>query len=203
LENIASSNLPVIQNTLIAIKDTLDETTSKEKKIIISENKECTLSRKGRRKLLPLHESSQLCSFSPLEENEHESESSSKKNKTLKKKHTKKKSTDFKNKKKIKHDIANENTWSDSDDTFVNKKKEEKKTQKPRKVLSKKIVIKKFVEESILNILNKNEQEIQRDPTIENIDSSNDFTKHRTISTQWNRYRSQKIIIVTTGLSNG
>jgi len=188
---------------LIATKDTLDETTSKiEEKIIISENKECIPSKKGRRKLLPLHESSQLCSFTPLEEDKHNSESSLKKNKILKKKRTKRKSADFKNKTNIKHDITNEDISSNSDETFANKKREEKKTRKPRKVLSKKIVIKKFVEESVLNILNNNKQ-IQGNRTIENTDSSNDFTKHRTISTQWNRYRSQKIIIVTTGLSKG
>ncbi|EZA60652.1 hypothetical protein DMN91_007487 [Ooceraea biroi] len=192
----------------IILENRRNKTASKiEEKIITPQNTECSPTRKGRKKLLPLYENSQLCSLTPLEENTSECTSESpisvKKNKILKKKQPKRKLADSKNKTSVTRNIVNEETWSDSDyDTFKNKKKEEKKRRKPRKVVSKKIVIKKFAEENVLNILKKNEQD-ERDRTTENRDSLDDFVNNRTISTQWNKYKSQKIVIVTTGLSKG
>ncbi|KYN43291.1 Microcephalin [Trachymyrmex septentrionalis] len=89
---------------------------------------------------------------------------------------------------------------SDSDCDMLENKKKEKKTRKPKKVISKKIFIKKFADEKVLNILERSRQN-KANNSVESRDSLNDFVKCRTTSTQWNKYKSQKIIIVTTGLS--
>lgn len=213
LEDTPSGNAFVTQNQLTVIVDadgTKSDGTKSEtdKKTTAVQNTECAPVKKGRRKLLPLNETSQLCSITPIDENKHtpEESTSAKRNKRLKKKLPKRKSVRSKNNtSNIKH-IASEQLWSDSDcDIPDNKKKESKKTRKPKKVVSKKILIKKFVDENMLNILQEDRQ-TEEDHSIENRNSLDDFVKRRnivTISTQWNKYKSQKIVIVTTGLSKG
>ncbi|KAL6263662.1 hypothetical protein P5V15_003753 [Pogonomyrmex californicus] len=205
LENISNCSPFVTQNQLMVIENMLDETKSEtEKNTIISENMECIPVPKSKRKLLPLEENSQLCSITPIDEKRCISEepTSVKRNKGIKKKYPKRKSIHSKNDtSNIKHNIIKKQMWSDSDrGASENKRKENKKTRQPRKVISKKIRIKKFVDENMLNILQGNEQN-EEDCSIENRDSSNDFVKHYTISNQWNKHKSQKIVIVTTGLS--
>lgn len=202
-----SSDYPVIQNQLRVIEDTVDETRleTNEENTVTTNNMECIPVKKSKRRLFPLKENSQLCSITPIEEDKcivEESTSTKKNKKTERKKRPKKKSIDFKNDtNSIKRNIAREETWSDNDhDIPKNKKKKDKKIQKPRKVISKKIVIKKFADENTLNILKKNRQE---DESLKNRDSLDDFAKHRTIPTQWNIYKSKKIVIAMTGLSKG
>lgn len=209
MEDTSSGNPSDIQDQLRVIKETADETRleTNEKNKVTTDNMECISVRKGRRRLLPLHENSELCSISPIEEDKcivEKSIKSTKKNKKLRKKRPKKKSMSVKNDtSSIKPNIAREQTWSDNDyDIPKNKKKKDKKIQKPRKVVSKKIVIKKIADENVLNILKGNKQD-KKDESIENRDSFDDFAKHRTISTQWNKFKSQQITIATTGLSKG
>ncbi|XP_029154849.1 putative uncharacterized protein DDB_G0282133 [Nylanderia fulva] len=213
LKDTSSDNSSVIQDQLTIIKDTDDETRfeTDEKNTVTTDNMECTSVRKGRKKLLPLNDNSQLCSFTPVEKDKcivEESISpstSTKKNKKLTKKRRKRKLMGFMNDtSSIKRNISHEQTWSDNDCKISKKKKKDKKIQKPRKVISKKIIIKKFADESMLkDILKENRQQNKEDESIENRDSLNDFTKHRTIPTQRNTYKSKKIVIVTTGLSKG
>jgi len=209
LEDTPSCNPFVTQNQLTVIEDTPDEKSAKsdtDEKNTAVQNIECVPVKKGRRRLLPLKESSQLCSITPVEEKKctPEESTSAKQNKKLKKKLPKRKSMRSKNNtNNIKHDTASKQMWSDSDcDISENKKKEIKKTRKPKKVISKKIFVKKFVDENVLNILQENRQN-NEDHSIENRDSLDDFVKCRTIYTQRNKYKSQKIVIVTTGLSKG
>lgn len=206
LEDTPSGNAFVTQNELM-VTDDADGTKSETEKIIAIQNTECIPVKKGRRRLMPLHENSQLCSITPIDEKTYtpKESTSTKRNKRLKKKLPKRKSMRFKNKtSNIKHNNASEQMWSDSDCDIPENKEKEKKTRKPKKVVSKKILIKKFVNENVLNILQGNRQ--NEDHSIENRDSLDDFVKRRnivTISTQWNKYKSQKIVIVTTGLSKG
>ncbi|XP_072766813.1 uncharacterized protein Mcph1 [Anoplolepis gracilipes] len=207
LEDTSNSNPSVIQDQLKIIEDTIDETSfeTNEKTTVATDNVEYISVRKGRRKLLPLNETSQLCSITPIEEDKCilEESTSTKKSKKLKKKRPKRKSISFKNDtNSTKRNIAREQISDNDIDIFKNKKKKDKKIQKPKKVVSKKIVIKKFADENILNILKENRQD-KKDESLENRDSLNDFVKHRTIPTQWNKYKSQKIVIAMTGLSKG
>ncbi|XP_012230579.1 putative histone-lysine N-methyltransferase 1 isoform X1 [Linepithema humile] len=204
LKDMPSSNYFLIQNQLIITEDTCNKARFEigDKTTISSQNMECIVTRKGKRKLLPLNENSQLCSITPIEEDKCTAKESTfgKKSKKFKKKRSKRKLADVKtNTSSIKHNIVNER-WSDNDcDTFENKRKK-KKVRKPKKIMSKKIVIKKIVDENVLNILEENRQN-KENRSIENKDSLNDFVRHRTIPTQWYKHKSQKIVIVTTGLS--
>lgn len=205
LEDTPSCNPFITQTQLTVIKDTSDRTKSeRDERDIAIQNAECVPVRKGRRRLLPLNENSQ-CSISPVEERKYtlEESTSAKQNKRLKEKFLKKKSMRSKNNTSdIKQDVASKQIWSDSDCHIPeNKKKESKKTRKPKKVIRKKIVIKKFADENTLNVLQGYRQ--NKDHLIENGDSLDDFVKCRTVFTQWNKYKSQKIVIVTTGLSKG
>lgn len=184
------------------IEDTVDETRleTNEENTVTTNNMECISVKKTKRRLFPLKENSQLYSITPIEEDKCiiEESTSTKKNRKLRKKHPKRKSIDLKNDtSSIKRNITREQTWSDND-ILKNKKKKDKKIQKPRKVVSKKIVIKKFADENMLNILKRNKQE---DESLGSRNSLGDFAKHHRIPTQWNKYKSQKIVIVTTGLS--
>ncbi|KAL6423234.1 hypothetical protein ACFW04_010117 [Cataglyphis niger] len=206
LEDISSGN-PDIQDQLKILQDKANETRfeTSEKNKVITDNMECISVKKKR--LFPLNENSELYSISPIEEDKYIIEKSikpTKKNKKLRKKRPKRKSMDFKNDtSSIKPNIVREQIWSNNDyDISKNRKKKDKKIQKPRKVISKKIVIKKFADENVLNILKGNRQD-KKDESIENRDSFDDFVKHRTIPTQWNKYKSQQIVIATTGLSKG
>lgn len=202
LKDTHSSNPFLTQNQLIIMDTYNNARFETDGKIAVSsQNMECIVTRKGRRKLLPLNESSQLCSITPVEEDKCTPKklTFTKNSKKLKKKRLKGKLTDVKtNTNSIKHNIANER-WSDNDsETFDNKKKQ-KKVRKPRKIISKKIVIKKIVDENVLNMLEENRQN-KENRSIENKDSLDDFVRHRTIPTQY-KHKSQKIVIVTTGLS--
>lgn len=209
LEDTLSCNPFIAQNQLTVIKETPDGAKSETDESNINvQNTECVPVRKGKRKLLPLKEDSQLCSITPVEETKctPEESTSAKRIKRLKKKFPKRKSIRSKNNKdtnNIKQDTASIQMWSDSDsDIPENKKTENKKVRKPKKVISKKIVVKKFVDENVLNILQENRQN-KEDRSIGNRDSLDDFVKCRTTSTQLHKYKSQKIVIVTTGLSRG
>ncbi|XP_050462710.1 GATA zinc finger domain-containing protein 14-like [Cataglyphis hispanica] len=206
LEDISSGN-PDIQNQLKILQNKVNEIRfeTSEKNKVTTDNMECISVKKKR--LFPLNENSELCSISPIEEDKciiEKSINPTKKNKKLRKKRPKRKSMDFKNDtSSIKPNIVREQIWSNNDyDISKNRKKKDKKIQKPRKVISKKIVIKKFADENVLNILKGNRQD-KKDESIENRDSFDDFVKHRTIPTQWNKYKSQQIVIATTGLSKG
>lgn len=210
VEDTPNSNPFVTQNQLTVIKDTPEDGTRTEtdEKNTDVQNTECAPVRKGRRRLLPLHETSQLCSLTPVEERRctPEEPTSAKQNERPKKRPPKRKTV--KNSKRntndIKHDTASKPTLSDSDcDMLENRKQEVKKTRRPKKVISKKILVKKFADENVLNLLQENRQD-KRDHLTEDRDSLDDFVKCRTIlSTQRNKHKSQKIVIVTTGLSKG
>ncbi|XP_071558882.1 uncharacterized protein Mcph1 isoform X2 [Temnothorax nylanderi] len=207
LEDTPSWNPFFIQNQLTVIEDMPSGTKSETgKRNIAVQNAECVPVSQGRRRLLPLNENSSVYSISPVEMRRYtpEKSTSGKRKKKLTKKLPKRRSMRLKNNtNNIKQDTASKRMWSDSDcDIPKNKKKENKKPRKPRKVISKKICVKKFADESVLNILQGNRQN-KEDHLIENGDSLDDFVKCRTISTQSNKYKSRKIVIVTTGLSKG
>lgn len=208
LEDTPSCDPFIIQNQLTVIKETPNGTKSDESetdKNIAVQNAECVPVRKGRKKLMPLNEISQ-CSIIPIEKKMCTPEVSTfaKRKKKLKKKLPRRKSMHSKNNtSNIEKDIASKQMWSDSDcDISENKGKKNKKTRKPKKVISKKILIKKFADENVLNILQENRKN-KEDHLTENGDSLDDFVNCRIISSQWNKHKSQKIVIVTTGLSKG
>lgn len=201
LEDTPSQNPFGTQNQLTVVKGTPDETKSKTGENILIQNTKCIPVKKNRRKLLPLTQISQY-SISPIEERKciPEESTSTKRNKRMKTKPPKRKSIYSKNTNNIMHDTSSKQMQSDSDCDILENKKKEEKTRKPKKVISKKIFIKKFADENVLNILQRNRQN-KGDNSLGSRDSLDDFVKCRTTSTQWNRYKSQKIIIVTTGLS--
>ncbi|XP_032662623.1 putative uncharacterized protein DDB_G0277255 [Odontomachus brunneus] len=210
LEDTLECNPFIVQEKTTVIEDSLDKTgldeTNKGNTIAL-QNAENVTTRRGKKRLMPLHENSQLCSIEMLEEYSDMSEKSmtiKRNKKKLKKKRSKKKTEDSKNDTtNIKNNIANEQvSLNDDYDITEDKKKENKKTKKPRKIISKKIVIKKFVNESALRIMEESRRN-KGNLSMENRDSSNDFVTHRMIPTQRNKYKSQKIVIVTTGLSKG
>lgn len=161
------------------------------------------LTKVGKRKLLPLSDGSQLCSITPIDENKCPvtEKSPVKRIKKLKKK----KILNLKMDTIVnKHKKTNKSMLSDSDSE--NKKEQDKKTRKPRKVISKKIVVKKLADNNMLNVLEKeNLIQNKRDLSGESRDSLDEFVKFRaTKSIQRNNYKlSHKIVIVTTGLSKG
>lgn len=207
----SSSCNPVLgREKLTVIKDTLDETGLEvnERNTVTSKDAECIPVRKGRRRLFSLDENSQ-CSITPLENHSEVSEKSTpikKKKKKLRKKRPQKKSASIKSDaSNIRYNTAKRRTGSDDDcDISGNKGREEKKTRKPRKVVSKKIVIKKFADENVLNMLKEYTRTKEGNRSVEEKDSLDDFVACRTIiPTQRNKYKPQKIVIVTTGLSKG
>ncbi|XP_018407591.1 PREDICTED: uncharacterized protein LOC108783513 [Cyphomyrmex costatus] len=205
LEDTLSQNRQnpfVILNQLTVIESTSDVTKSETGENIVVQNTKCTPVKRNRRRLLPLTQISQY-SISPIEERKcmtPEKSTSIKLNKRMKKKLPKRKSIRSKNINNIKHNTSSAQMQSDSDcDMPENEIKKNKKTRKPKKVISKKIFIKKFADEKVFNILQNRQNKDNN--SIENRDSLDDFVECRTTSTQWNKYKSQKIIIVTTGLS--
>ncbi|KAG5312512.1 MCPH1 protein, partial [Acromyrmex insinuator] len=198
LEDTPNQNPFVTQNQLTVIKGTPDGTKSETGENVLVQNTKYTPVKK--RRLLPLTQISQY-SISPVEERKCtlQESTSTKLIKKMKKKLPKRKSICSKNVNNIKHDTPSK-TQSDSDCDILEDKKKEKKTRKPKKVISKKIFIKKFADEKVLNILERSRLN-KANNSVESRDSLNDFVKCRITSTQWNKYKSQKIIIVTTGLS--
>lgn len=208
LEDTPSCNPFITQNQLTVIEDMPDQTTKSEidERNIAVQKAENVSVKKGRRRLLSINENSQLCSISPVEERKctPKQSTSAKRNKRLKKELPKRRLMHPKNNtNSVKQDIVS-NRMSDSDcDIPKNREKEKKKLRKPKKIISKKIIVKKFADENVLNILEGNKRNKEDCLKIENRDSLDDFVKCRTISSQWNRQKSQKIVIVTTGLSKG
>ncbi|XP_011882167.1 PREDICTED: uncharacterized protein LOC105569919 isoform X2 [Vollenhovia emeryi] len=204
-ENIPSCDPFVLLTPLTIVKDMLGTRPETDERNAAVHNAECIPAKKGKRRLLPINEASQY-SISPVSiaKCTPEESTSTKRHKKLKKrKLPKRKSMRPKNNtSNIKQDVAS-NTWSDDDcDMPENEKKQNKKTQKPRKVISKKIVVKKFADKDVLNALQRHRQNRDNHLT-ENEDSLDDFAKCRTISTQRHTHKSQRIVIVTTGLSHG
>ncbi|KAG5320108.1 MCPH1 protein, partial [Pseudoatta argentina] len=199
LEDTPNQNPFVTQNQLTVIKGTPDGTKSETGENILIQNTKYIPVKK--RRLLPLTQISQY-SISPVEERKctPQESTSTKLIKRMKKKPPKRKSICSKNVNNIKHDTPSKQMQSDSDCDILEDKKKEKKTRKPKKIISKKIFIKKFADEKVLNILERSRLN-KANNSVESRDSLNDFVKCHITSTQWNKYKSQKIIIVTTGLS--
>lgn len=163
--------------------------------IEIDQNMKYSLSdRKSKRKLLPLHEHSQLLSFSPVQDKEYSPPPCL----IFKKIHKKKKSKPNK--------TVNVNNL----ECIVkkNNKNHDGKTQKrTKKVISKKIIVKKIVNEDILRRLNKNQENLNKAKTanvyIPERNSSDDFQllKNSPI-VHFTKKKMYKLNIVTTGLSN-
>ncbi|CAK9818003.1 Mcph1 [Anthophora quadrimaculata] len=142
---------------------------------------------KSRRKLLPIGECSQLASFSPVQK-----EYSPQQSITFKKKNKRR------NRYNKKIHINNTECNTPKENENYNKKKQIKK---PRKIISKKIVVKKIVDEDILKILEKDKQninQIETDVSPLKRSSTNDFQPLKKSS--WKQL--QRINIVATGLSN-
>lgn len=166
------------------------ETNQNMKYSVTSNNK-----RKCKRKLLPLHESSQLLSLSPVQNEEYSYPPFS----IFKKKHKK-------NRNEVKKIVNKNNT------ECIDKKKKKNyngKTQKKtKKLVSKKIVIKKIVNEDILKKLKENKENVHKLETTHiytlERNSSIDFQPTKTSSVVQFAKKKQmhKLNIVTTGLSN-
>ncbi|XP_011137888.1 putative uncharacterized protein DDB_G0286901 [Harpegnathos saltator] len=210
-DSALNCNFSLNQEKPTIIEDTLNKTGLEinEGNTTILQNAEYVPKKRGKRKLLPLNENSQLCSIELIKEHSDTSEKSvsiRRNKKKLKKKRPKKKPIDPKNDaSSVEDNIVSKQVSSDDDydyDIPENKKKTNKKTQKPKKIVSKKIVIKKFVNENMLSMIAKDRQD-KGNLSTENRNSIDDFVAHRMISTQWNKYKSQNIVIVTTGLSIG
>ncbi|KOC64335.1 Microcephalin [Habropoda laboriosa] len=142
----------------------------------------------SKRKLLPLGECSQLASFSPVQK-----ECSPLGHLILRKKHKKRR-----NKCNKKFNINNIEQSEGKENQDYNEKKQIKK---PKKVISKKIVVKKIVDEDILKKLEENKDnfsEIETDVCTLKRSSTNDFQSLKRSS----RKQIQRINIVATGLSN-
>ncbi|XP_003690194.2 rRNA methyltransferase 2, mitochondrial [Apis florea] len=165
------------------------ETNQNMKYSVTSNNK-----RKCKRKLLPLHESSQLLSLSPVQNEEYSYPPFS----IFKKKHKK-------NRNEIKKIVNKNNT------ECIDKKKKNyngKTQKKTKKLVSKKIVIKKIVNEDILKKLKENKENVHKLETTHiytlERNSSIDFQPTKTSSVVQFAKKKQmhKLNIVTTGLSN-
>lgn len=147
--------------------------------------------KRRRRKLLPLNECSQLVSFTPVED-----ERPLPRSLIFKKQ--------LRNKKNNKRNKNNSSSAEENCMIIEDKKNDKgKKTQrKPRKVISKKIVVKKIADEHILRKLKENREDRNK-PEAANVcnsdGSSNDFQPQERVL---KKKRVQKLYIVVTGLSN-
>ncbi|KAL2716561.1 microcephalin [Vespula squamosa] len=174
-------------------EDTIKNNTLANVNVICSKPK--------KKKLLPLCESSEL-SFSPMEKSLSPKEQLiTKKKKQFKKKRMIKQNLQTKAC-NVSNDIEKDNDSSENNVTFNLKPKNECK--KPRKVISKKIVIKKMaIDNDILkkleNLYKHSDQEVK---IVEHRNSLNEFQTRKETS-QWLAHKSQKIIMVVTGFSNG
>lgn len=192
LHNSSCKMSHIDSKTSIIIKESTDESkieTNQNMKYSITSNNK----RKCKKKLLSLHESSQLLSFSPVQNEQYSSPPL-----IFRKKHKK-------NKNEIKK-IINENNTE-----IVKKKKnnDDGKIQKKRKkIVSKKIVIKKIINEDILEKLRENKEKINKQETTHiytlERNLSDDFQPTKTSSVVQFAKKKQmhKLNIVTTGLSN-
>lgn len=186
----------------VIIEDSLREHESSKDKIknncLSNANVMCAKPKK--KKLLPLCENSVL-SFSPVEMSL-----------TPKKPLITKKKRKFKKKKMIKQNLSakpcnvSNNIEEDNDSSennFASNLKPKKENKKPRKVISKKIVIKKRADNDILKQLeNLHKNSDQQPETVENRSSLNEFQTRKETS-QLLVHKSSKIIMVVTGFSKG
>ncbi|XP_076760539.1 microcephalin isoform X2 [Xylocopa sonorina] len=149
--------------------------------------------RRNKKKLLPLHENSQLLSFSPVEKELHPT------------------CQVFENKKKTRKNKCNKgikiNKIVECLEIENIKDYDKPKQRKPKKIISKKIVVKKIVNEDVLRGLNKcNERFSQMETTdgyVSERSSSNDFQSLKGSVAQFTKKKQiQRLNIVTTGLSN-
>lgn len=189
----------------VVIKESTDE-SELQKDQNVKNSTVPSAKKKCKKKLLPLHECSQLLSFSPVQEEylpfEHP---------THPKKYKKKKKQNIKNKsnstnhesnmKNIKRKSSEQLLLEDDHLIVCDKKKKETKT---KKIISKKITIKKVTDENILKQLEKDRENMLKNHTcILSRNSSNDFQAQKGLSTaRLSRKKAQKINIVATGLSN-
>ncbi|XP_047346302.1 uncharacterized protein PF3D7_1120600 isoform X1 [Vespa velutina] len=186
----------------VIIEDSLREHEVGEDKIknncLANVNVICSKPKK--KKLLPLCENSEL-SFSPMEKSLSPKEPLiTKKKKQFKKKRTIKQNLWAKTC-NVSNNTEKDNDSSENNCTFNLKPKNECK--KPRKVNSKKIVIKKMVDNDILKQLeNLHKHSDQQRETIEYRNSLNEFQTRKKTS-QLLVHKSPKIIMVVTGFSKG
>lgn len=218
-DTIISADTPSCNPLLPRNKLTVVEDTPSETKLEMNERDstaEKYIRGARRRKLFSLDERS-LCSIAPLSHSFTDENSDVSKKPTLvernRKKLRKKIPKSRKSSTSFKNSGTRENTertkgrrrrmCSDDEDMFESAERKEKKTRKPRKVVSKKIVIKRFADEKVLNVLRGSVQSNKEDRAMKNGDSSDDFVVCQMIPTQSNKRKCQKIVIVTTGLSKG
>ncbi|KAG7205789.1 hypothetical protein KM043_007734 [Ampulex compressa] len=153
--------------------------------------------KKGKKKLMSLRENSQLLSLTPQEQPLPIKSTVIPK---IQKRH-KNKRVVKKLKTAAEEKIKDNSLLEDYMDVRPARKEKEKK---PRKILSKKILIKKRVNH-MLSQLDENMQktsfEKQTNPTSVSKNSMNSFQNEKTIPTQVQKEKSRKIVIVTTGLS--
>lgn len=186
----------------VIIDETLNETRGNR-----SKNGEKSNSRKSdkkipaKRKLYPVRENSQV-SFSSMMDIEADLDLSKEKLvepvKTKKRKVVKKKKIEV-NKVSDNPDCFNDNVHIKQK---VLPKKIEKTPKKPRKIVSKKIIVKKANNMTILDDLLENNQEAEAGPRLSNRNSLNEFDFRKRRSCRTKSCKSHKIVIVVTGLSN-
>lgn len=172
--------------TSVAIEEVVNENKLKEDINIKKTDK-----KRSKKKLMPLHECSQL-SLSPME-----------------KQYSPPRCLIFKKQVKRKNKCNKMNASNVQRNEREEKKNYNEKTnqgKKTKKVVSKKIVIKKIVNEDILRNLEENRENLNKtrvDVHGSNGNSSNDFQSLKGPSTtQFTRKKGRRINIVTTGLSN-
>ncbi|XP_076238005.1 microcephalin [Calliopsis andreniformis] len=195
--------------------------TSKQASVIINESteesqlednenkKDCTSKKKFKKKLLPLNENSQLVTFSPMEEERilPKCPTFLKRRKKAKKQLQKTKFNNGRSVSSVEHIEAENSRQSlllEDDHIFRDKKKQN--TKKPKKIISKKILVKKIVNEDILKTLEENRENVrktQMEACVSSRNSTNDFqSTSRLSATQLSKKQGQRIVIVATGLSN-
>ncbi|XP_050473935.1 uncharacterized protein LOC126865464 [Bombus huntii] len=188
------SNTIAVSHSNSEMSTIIKESTGKCDIEIDQNMKYSLFDRKSKRKLLPLHERSQLLSFSPVEDKEYSPPPCL----IFKKIHKKKKSK------------SNKTVNVNNPECIVkkNNKNHDGKTQKrTKKVISKKIVVKKIVNEDILRRLNKNQENLNK------VKTANVYTPERNSSDDFQLLKNSPIVhftkkkmyklnIVTTGLSN-
>ncbi|CAL7936233.1 unnamed protein product [Xylocopa violacea] len=149
--------------------------------------------RRNKKKLLPLHEYSQLLSFSPVEKELHPSHQV------------------FENKRKTRKNKCNKGIKVDKIVECLEieniKDYDKLKQRKPKKVISKKIVVKKIVNEDILRKFKKFNERFSNmeaaDGYIPIRNSSDDFQSLKGSVAQFTKKKqTQRLNIITTGLSN-
>ncbi|KAK2588391.1 hypothetical protein KPH14_004399 [Odynerus spinipes] len=191
----------------VIINDSLSETELNKDKINDSLNQGNAHSKPNKKKLLPLWENPVL-SFSPKETLPNLSPKQpllTKKRKKFKKKAKSKKFLQQPLETQAYHTTSGlkKHDSDSSENDFVINKKQKKDCKKLRKVVSKKIVIKKFADSDILKQLeNLHTYSDQETELLTHKNSLNEFQTRKEIAQEL-LHKSQKIIIVVTGFSKG